>query len=73
MSQIKNIIEDLKGRDPNEEIAISYWVREDVQTQFSTTLDDDAWNEVCDRFGDHSAEDIDAILFAISLDLKAGR
>jgi hypothetical protein len=73
MSRIENIIKDLQGRDPNEEIAISYWVREDVATQFGTTLDDDTWSEVCDRFGDHSAEDIDAILFAISLDLKAGR
>jgi hypothetical protein len=72
MSQIKNIIEDLKGRDPNEEIAISYWVRDEAETQFGP-MDDDAWSEVCDRFGDHSAEDIQAILFMLSLDLKAGR
>ena len=71
--QIKYLIQELQGRDPNEEIAISYWVREDVATQFDTTLNDDTWSEVCDRFGDHSAEDIQAILFMISLDLKAGR
>lgn len=70
--QIKYLIQDLQGRDPNEEIAISYWVREDAEAQFGP-LNDDTWIEVCDRFGDHSAEDIDAILFAVSLDLKAGR
>ena len=70
--QIKNIIKDLQGRDPNEEIAISYWVRDDAETQFGP-MNDDTWSEVCDRFGDHSAEDIDAILFAVSLDLRAGR
>jgi hypothetical protein len=72
MSQIKNIIEDLKGRDPNEEIAISYWVRDEAETQFGP-MDDDTWSKVCNRFGDHSAEDIQAILFMLSLDLKAGR
>lgn len=70
--QIKYLIQELQGRDPNEEIAISYWVREDVATQFGTILDDDTWSKICDRFGDHSAEDIQAILFMISLDLKAG-
>lgn len=70
--QIKYLIKDLQGRDPNEEIAISYWVREDAETQFGP-MNDDTWGEVCDRFGDHSAEDIDAILFTVSLDLKAGR
>jgi hypothetical protein len=70
--QIQQLLQDLQGRDPNEEIAISYWVREDVATQFGP-MNDDTWSEICDRFGDHSAEDIDAILFAISLDLKAGR
>jgi hypothetical protein len=70
--QIQQLLQDLQGRDPNEEIAISYWVREDVAAHFGP-MDDDTWSEVCDRFGDHSAEDIDAILFAISLDLKAGR
>jgi hypothetical protein len=70
--QIQQLLQDLQGRDPNEDIAISYWVRDDAETQFGP-MDDDTWSEVCDRFGDHSAEDIDAILFAISLDLKAGR
>jgi hypothetical protein len=70
--QIQQLLQDLQGRDPNEEIAISYWVREDVATQFGP-MNDDTWSEVCDRFGDHSAEDIDAILFMVSLDLKAGR
>lgn len=70
--QIKYLIKDLQGRDPNEEIAISYWVRDDAETQFGP-MNDDTWSEVCDRFGDHSAEDIDAILFAVSLDLRAGR
>jgi hypothetical protein len=70
--QIRDIIRDLAGRDPNEEIAVAYWVREDAQAQFGP-MNDDTWSEVCDRFGDHSAEDIDAILFAISLDTKAGR
>jgi len=70
--QIQQLLQDLQGRDPNEDIAISYWVRDDAETQFGT-MNDDTWSEVCDRFGDHSAEDIDAILFAISLDLKAGR
>jgi hypothetical protein len=70
--QIQQLLQDLQARDPNEEIAISYWVREDVAAHFGP-MDDDTWSEVCDRFGDHSAEDIDAILFAISLDLKAGR
>ena len=70
--KIENIIKDLQGRDPNEEIAISYWVRDDAETQFGP-MNDDTWSEICDRFGDHSAEDIDAILFAVSLDLKAGR
>jgi hypothetical protein len=70
--QIQQLLQDLQGRDPNEEIAISYWVRDDAETQFGP-MNDDTWSEVCDRFGDHSAEDIDAILFAISLDLKAGR
>jgi hypothetical protein len=70
--QIQQLLQDLQGRDPNEDIAISYWVRDDAETQFGP-MNDDTWSEVCDRFGDHSAEDIDAILFAISLDLKAGR
>ena len=65
--RIKAIIKDLQSRDPNEDIAISYWCKADVETTFSP-MSRDTWSEVCDRFGDNTAEDIQAILFAISLD-----
>jgi hypothetical protein len=65
--RIKDIIKDLQGRDPNEDIAISYWCRADAEATFGT-MSSDTWDEVCDKFGDSSAEDISTILFTISLD-----
>jgi hypothetical protein len=64
--QVKNIIKDLRNMNPDDEIAISYWVREDAETQFGA-MDDDTWSEVCDKFGDGSADEVQAILFSISL------
>jgi len=65
--RIKDIIKDLQGRDPNEDIAISYWCKDDAEVTFGS-MSSDAWSEVCDKFGDSSAEDISTILFTISLD-----
>lgn len=65
--RIKDIIKDLQGRDPGEDIAISYWCKADAEATFGT-MSNDTWSEVCDKFGDSSAEDISTILFTISLD-----
>ena len=69
--KIKYLLQDLKGRDPEEDIAISYWTKADWETT-NAALDEDTWSEICHRFGDNSAEDINAILFAISLDESEG-
>ena len=69
---IKDIIKDLQGRDPNEDIAISYWCKDDAEITFGT-MSSDTWSEVCDRFGDNTAEDIRDILFAISLDTEVSQ
>jgi hypothetical protein len=63
---IKDIINELQGRNPNEDIAISYWCKADAEATFGT-MSSDTWDEVCDKFGDSSAEDISTILFTISL------
>jgi hypothetical protein len=63
----KDIIKELQDRDPNEDIAISYWCKADAEATFGT-MSSDTWSEVCDKFGDSSSEDISTILFTISLD-----
>ena len=43
---VKEIMERFKDRDPNEEIAVAYWVKEDVEAMQDCELTDDQWCEV---------------------------
>jgi predicted transcriptional regulator len=64
--KVKNLIAELKKLDLNEDIAVSYWTRPDAEDS-AGSMTDDAWEQVCSKFGDNSSDEIRDILFAVDL------
>lgn len=66
MAQVKEVIEWLSKRDPEEVIALAgYWYRSDVEHNNELELTDEQWDTIVDRFERDVAQNIDDITFDV--------
>lgn len=50
--RVKDLLEQLKDYDGEQELIVAYWDKETVQGYGAPELTDDEWGEVIDRYED---------------------
>jgi hypothetical protein len=66
MAKVKEVIEWLSTRDPEEVIALTgWWYQSDVENNIDTKLTEDQWLEIVDKHEDDAETHISEVAYMV--------